>query len=141
MIKDVTVTVVGLQRMSREDDRAEPVELVTRGRLRDKDGRYYLKYDEYFEDLTEPVHNLIKFDEEGLELTKKGDVNASMSFCHKQTTKAFYSTLEGTLDISILTEGYSLECADGCMDVSVVYIMDYGNEYITFNVLRMRIEW
>ena len=51
MVKNVTVTVVGEQRTSREENNVEPIELVTRGSLHEKDGVFYLKYDEYYEDL------------------------------------------------------------------------------------------
>ena len=46
MVKNVTVTVVGEQRTSREENNVEPIELVTRGSLHEKDGVFYLKYDE-----------------------------------------------------------------------------------------------
>ena len=38
MVKNVTVTVVGEQRTSREENNVEPIELVTRGSLHEKDG-------------------------------------------------------------------------------------------------------
>lgn len=62
MVKNVTVTVVGEQRTSREENNVEPIELVTRGSLHEKDGVFYLKYDEYYEDLEKPARNLLKFD-------------------------------------------------------------------------------
>ena len=65
MVKNVTVTVVGEQRTSREENNVEPIELVTRGSLHEKDGVFYLKYDEYYEDLEKPARNLLKFDKEG----------------------------------------------------------------------------
>ena len=49
MVKNVTVTVVGEQRTSREENNVEPIELVTRGSLHEKDGVFYLKYDEYYD--------------------------------------------------------------------------------------------
>ena len=43
MVKNVTVTVVGEQRTSREENNVEPIELVTSGSLHEKDGVFYLK--------------------------------------------------------------------------------------------------
>ena len=108
MVKNVTVTVVGEQRTSREENNVEPIELVTRGSLHEKDGVFYLKYDEYYEDLEKPARNLLKFDKLGLDLTKKGEVSAAMSFRPGETREAFYSTPVGMMNISILTEGYQL---------------------------------
>lgn len=40
MVKNVTVTVVGEQRTSREENNAEPIELVTRGSLQRRTGYF-----------------------------------------------------------------------------------------------------
>ena len=91
MVKNVTVTVVGEQRTSREENNVEPIELVTRGSLHEKD-------------------------------------------------EAFYSTPVGMMNISILTEGYQLVETEKGFGLVVVYVMDYGNECVSFNVLRITVE-
>lgn len=141
MVKNVTVTVVGVQRSSHDENASEPIELVTRGRLHEKDGRYFLKYDEYFEDLQKPVQNLIKFDEHNLEVTKRGDVSASMTFGHDLISRGFYMTPDGTLDMSVRTENYILTKLEDAIDIVVTYIVDYGGDFITFNLLKMKLEW
>lgn len=141
MVKNVTVTVVGVQRSSQDENASEPIELVTRGRLHEKDGKYFLKYDEYFEDLQKPVQNLIKFDKSSLELTKRGDVSASMTFGREVTSKGFYATPDGTLDMDVRTENYILTVLENTVDIVVTYIMDYGGDFITFNLLKMKLEW
>ncbi|MDD6404485.1 MAG: DUF1934 domain-containing protein [Clostridiales bacterium] len=140
MVKNVTVTVVGEQKSSREEEVVEPIELVTRGSLHEKDGMFYLKYDEYYEDLDKPVRNLLKFNADGVDLTKKGEVVAAMSFRPGETRKAFYSTPVGTMNISILTEAYKLVTTETGMGLVIVYIMDYGNECMSFNVLKITVE-
>lgn len=141
MVKNVTVTVVGVQRSSQEEKAGEPIELVTRGRLHEKEGKYFLKYDEYFEDLQKPVQNLVKFDENSLELAKKGEVSASMTFGHDMISKGFYMTPDGTLDVSVRTEDYILTILDSAIDIVATYIMDYGGDFVTFNLLKMKLEW
>ena len=140
MVKNVTVTVVGEQKSSREEEVVEPIELVTRGSLHEKDGMFYLKYDEYYEDFDKPVRNLLKFNADGVDLTKKGEVGAAMSFRPGETRKAFYSTPVGTMNISILTEAYKLVTTETGMGLVIVYIMDYGNECMSFNVLKITVE-
>ena len=125
----------------REENNVEPIELVTRGSLHEKDGVFYLKYDEYYEDLEKPARNLLKFDKLGLDLTKKGEVSAAMSFRPGETREAFYSTPVGMMNISILTEGYQLVETEKGLGLVVVYVMDYGNECVSFNVLRITVEW
>ena len=112
----------------------------SRGSLHEKDGVFYLKYDEYYEDLEKPARNLLKFDKLGLDLTKKGEVSAAMSFRSGETREAFYSTPVGMMNISILTEGYQLVETEKGLGLVVVYVMDYGNECVSFNVLRITVE-
>lgn len=140
MINNVTVTVVGEQKGSREEKAVEPIELVTNGNLREKDGVYCLKYDEYYEDLENPVKNLLKFSRDGLTLTKRGDVSSEMSFRVGETANAYYSTPAGLIPISILTEAYQMEATDKGINIAIVYIMDYGNDCLSFNVLRITVE-
>ena len=140
MINNVTVKVVGEQKSNREEKAVEPIELVTNGNLREKDGVYYLKYDEYYEDLENPVKNLLKFSRDGLTLTKRGDVSSEMSFRVGETANAYYSTPAGLIPMSILTEAYQMEATDKGINIAIVYIMDYGNDCLSFNVLRITVE-
>ena len=49
MINNVMVKVVGEQKSNRDESAVEPIELVTNGNLHEKNGIFYLKYDEYYE--------------------------------------------------------------------------------------------
>ena len=55
-------------------------------------------------------------------------------------TEVFYSTPVGMMNISILTEGYQLVETEKGLGLVVVYVMDYGNECVSFNVLRITVE-
>ena len=81
----------------------------------------------------------MKFDDKGLDLTKKGAVSAVMSFRVGETREAFYATPMGTMDISILTEAYEMVRTDEGMAIVLVYIMDYGHNCLSFNVLRVSV--
>lgn len=140
MINNVMVKVVGEQKSNRDESAVEPIELVTNGNLHEKNGIFYLKYDEYYEDLDKPVKNLLKFDADSLSLTKKGDVSSEMSFKVGETVDAYYSTPAGFIPMSILTEGYQMEKTDTGVNIAIAYIMDYGNDCLSFNVLRISVE-
>ena len=77
MINNVMVKVVGEQKSNRDESAVEPIELVTNGNLHEKNGIFYLKYDEYY---------------------------------------------------------------DTGVNIAIVYIMDYGNDCLSFNVLRISVE-
>ena len=44
------------------------------------------------------------------------------------------------MNISILTEGYQLVETEKGFGLVVVYVMDYGNECVSLNVLRITVE-
>ena len=77
--RDIKIKVTGVQSVAGADDEPEVLELETRGTYSEKNGNRYIKYDEFIEDVEEPVKNLLRFDEHALQLTKRGSVNTVMS--------------------------------------------------------------
>ena len=69
--RDIKIKVTGVQSVAGADDEPEVLELETRGTYSEKNGNRYIKYDEFIEDVEEPVKNLLRFDEHALQLTKR----------------------------------------------------------------------
>lgn len=146
MRKEVRIKISGFQTPVQSDDmfytddrvnaetfkdmQESPVELSTTGVLYSKDGVNILKYDEYFEDAEAPVKNLLRFDANGMELTKKGGLNAVMSFGGDKWVKALYETPYGPLQINIMTRDYNMDISDDSGRIDLDYLMDFGNECI-----------
>ena len=112
--RDIKIKVTGVQSVAGADDEPEILELETRGTYSEKNGNRYIKYDEFIEDVEEPVKNLLRFDEHALQLTKRGSVNTVMLFDREKNSSVHYVTT---------VEKGSL--------IDIRYCIDFNNDYIT----------
>lgn len=138
MKKDVKIKIIGIQTIP-EMEEPEKIELETTGVFYQKEGMNYLKYDEYFEGASEPAKNLLKFDDTGLEITKKGPVNTVMSFGRNKNSTAHYYTPHGPLFLQILTEAYEMKEQEKGICVDINYCIDYNYDFLTRCSLRIDI--
>ena len=78
MTKDVLVTISGLQ-FSPENEN-ESVELITSGSYYKKNGKHYIIYDEVNEGFSETTRNIIKLNDDFMDITRRGVSNVHMMF-------------------------------------------------------------
>lgn len=140
MIKEVKIKITGAQTAPDFEGNPEIIELETRGLFYTKDGMNYLKYDEYFEGISEPAKNLLKFDENNLEMTKKGPVNTVMEFGENKHYSAHYATPHGPIYMGILTDKYEMKNIGGNIQVDINYCIDFNYDYMTNCSLTIHIE-
>lgn len=131
MKKDVKIKITGIQTIPDIQDEPETIELETTGTYYQKDGMHFLKYDEYFEGVTEPAKNLLKFDNVTFQMTKKGPVNTVMSFEQNKSCSAHYMTPHGPLFLEIATEEYVMNKQSDMICVNINYSIDYNYDYLT----------
>ena len=106
--RDIKIKVTGVQSVAGADDEPEVLELETRGTYSEKNGNRYIKYDEFIEDVEEPVKNLLRFDEHALQLTKRGSVNTVMLFDREKNSSGWtdlYEYLYGGISYGAVREG------------------------------------
>ena len=95
MTKDVLVTISGLQ-FSPENEN-ESVELITSGNYYKKNGKHYIIYDEVTEGFSETTRNIIKLNDDLLDITKRGVSNVHMMFEKNRKNVTYYYTPYGSL--------------------------------------------
>lgn len=81
MTKEVLVTISGLQ-FSPETE-SESVELITSGSYYKKNGKHYIIYDEVNEGFSETTRNIIKLNDDFMDITRRGVSNVHMMFEEK----------------------------------------------------------
>ena len=69
MTKEVLIKISGLQFAG--DTENEPVEIITSGDYYKRNGKHYILYDEVMEGFTETTKNIIKLNEDMLDITKR----------------------------------------------------------------------
>lgn len=129
MTKDVLISLRGLQFDQSETD-TEKIETITAGTYYEKNGKYYVLYDEVMEGFTETTKNKIKFGEHFLELSRSGLVNVHMLFEENKKNMTSYQTPYGNILIGIDTKKIHITQEPDRMLVNVDYALDINYEYL-----------
>lgn len=128
MTKDVLVSISGIHML---DGEGSDVELVTTGNYYEKNGIRYLLYDELMEGLSQPVKNVVKVREDSLEIIRRGEIHAHMTFKKGMTIMASYRTPFGEMLVGITTERIAVEEEEDSLAVQVDYALDINGQEIS----------
>ena len=82
MTKDVLLKISGMQFTAdnEESSEPEPVEIIAPGEYYFKNGKHYIVYDEFMEGFDSATRNVLKLQDDSLEITKRGTSNVHMVF-------------------------------------------------------------
>ena len=138
MIKDVLITVVGIQGIDGEED---TVELTTEGRFGIKDGKYFLSYDEgqIVEAGKVKTKIFINFPD-SVVLQRTGDINSRMEITAGERKSCFYSTPVGDICIGIYGENIELDLKENGGNINLVYTIDSDLKLISRNRVKIRVK-
>ena len=140
MEKDVIIRVRGLQAVN-EDGSEEPIEIIVPGQYYRKNGNHYFRYEEIFEDFSEPTANYIKITPGGtMEVRKTGVVNTNMVFEKGRKNLTSYTTPFGTLQMAITTTGTELEVREHVVEMKADYALDFNEEHVADCFIQIRAE-
>lgn len=128
MTKEVLISISGIQ-MSGEEE--EDIEIVTIGDYYSKNGKHYIIYDEVPEGETEAIRNTIKVCPDALDIIKKGQTNAHMTFKKNERNTTCYATTMGDLMIGICTNQVQVEEREDLLRVAVKYSLDINYEHVS----------
>lgn len=138
MTRDVLVSIRGLQWAGEEDP--DQIELVTNGRYLKKGGKHYISYEEAVEGMEGSIQNLIKLDESGMEVTKRGLTNVHMIFEKDKKNMTCYDTPFGGLMVGIATTNIEIRSSEETLDVEVKYALDLNYGQMADCTLNMNIQ-
>lgn len=128
MKKDVLLSIKGLQFDGMAD--AGDIETITPAEYYTRNGQHYLIYNEATEGFPDFTKNVIKWNEEAMNLTKKGLINTHMTFEKNRKSVTDYRTPFGSILIGIDTKKISMEEKEDNIKVSVDYSLDVNYEFM-----------
>lgn len=133
MNKDVVIEVVGTHTT---DGDSEVIKSKCSGQYYEKNGKYYFLYEE----LTEngKVKNIIKVDDQLVEVIKKGSTNTHLFYQVGETVNCSYDTPFGCIPIGINTECLNIYKGNHHIKVVVSYVMLCDDEQVA--KCRLQIE-
>lgn len=138
MTKDVLLTISGFQFAAEQE--ADQVEIITAGDYYKRNGKHYIIYDEVMEGFEGSTHNIIKFSENSLEITKKGVTNVHMVFEKDKKNISYYYTPYGSLLIGIDATKVCVDESEHNINVDVKYALDVNYEHLADCKIKMNIK-
>ena len=138
MIKDVLITVVGIQGIDGEED---TVELTTEGRFGIKDGKYFLSYDEgQIVEAGKVKTKIFINSPDSVVLQRTGDISSRMEITAGERKSCFYSTPVGDICIGIYGENIELDLKENGGNINLVYTIDSDLKLISKNRVKITVK-
>ncbi len=138
MTEEVLVSIKGLQMLA--PDQEEELEVVTHGSYLRKGSKHYIRYEEVMEGMEGTIQNLIKVDEHGMEVTKRGLTNVHMIFEKDKKNMTYYGTPFGNLLIGIAATSVDVKSSEKNIDVKVQYALDVNYEHLADCTINLNVK-
>ena len=138
MIKDVKITVKGIQGV---DGNSDTVELVTDGRFGIKDGKYFISYDEgqLIEGGFVKTKLLIN-SPSSVVLNRCGAINSRMEIKKKEKTICLYSTPIGNISMEIYGEDLKIDLNEMGGRLKLEYSLYSNSKPISRNKVEITVK-
>lgn len=137
---DVKIRIRGDQGVN--DD---SVEVVSMGQMYEKDGFVCLTYEEVVDEeetgVVQVAKNMIRINEEQVEVIKKGPAQSHMVFVPDQTTFTYYSTPLGELEVSIFTDEIERITSDNGFSLNMQYQLEMNQTFISNSSVNIAVEY
>ena len=138
MMKNVMITVKGVQGIDNEKD---TVELTTEGKFGQKDGKYFISYEEgQLMESASAKTNIYINSPKSLVLTRKGDINSRLEIEEDLRKTCFYSTPIGELNMGIYGEKVDINLNENGGSVRLVYTIDSDLKLLSRNEVEITVK-
>ena len=131
MTRDVLLALKGMQFAFTDDGNGFPIELITNAQYYEKNDHRYLMYDEMMEGVDSSISNLVKFNDEVIEVTKNGVINVHMVFEEGKQNLSSYETPYGTIMIGINTHKVEIQENGDSIHLQADYGLDINYEFVS----------
>ncbi len=139
MTKEVLVTIRGMQFTKQEEGDLEPIEVIMAGDYYRKNNKHYVIYDEVIEGFDGTTRNIIKLQEDCVDIIKKGVANVHMTFEKNKKNVTCYDTPYGSLMLGINAKNIDIHEEED-IQVKVEYALELNYEHLANCNIRMAIQ-
>ena len=130
MDENVVIKISGLQIV---ENTGGNVEVIAKGKHYLKKDKHYLLYEEYENDENTKTSNMIKFNNDIVEITRKGQVDGKLIFQENQKKQSLYSTPMGDLLIEVLTKEIEVSDDDDDVNLKIKYQIHVDGNKVSDN--------
>ena len=137
MKTDALISIKGLQQV--DDPEADEISLTTEGRYYEKNGSYYMVYDESEVTGFADTRTTVKARGDTVSVTRSGKYPSMMFFERGQRHMSLYQTDYGSLTISIHTRDISVDLGAEGGTIAVHYDIEVQHAYMGTNSLQIEV--
>ena len=134
MTKDVLVRVKGTQEIDGEKD---TIEVITNGSCYEKNGKWYILYEEVMDELNAVTKNTVKISADTVEVTKKGLINAQMIYETGKKNVCNYATPMGQILMGITTKDIQFRVEENKMYLDIQYALEMNGQHVSSSRLEL----
>ena len=128
MTKEVLVSISGLQMAP--DEQTDSVEVIAPGEYYYRNNKHFVIYDEVAEGDSEATKNIIKFNGDMMEVTRKGPANVHLVFEKNKKNVTYYYTPFGSLNVGIEARSIEVTEEENEIKVNVKYALEVNYEHV-----------
>lgn len=136
MKKDVLVTFASNN--AYDFDENDKVVFQTAGTFYQKDGKYYLKYNEELNDIK--VSNTLKIEDNKVTIMRFGEVNTQITVEQGKKHLNYYETPQGTFLMGIFGDKVNIDLKEKKGSIFLRYGVEFNNTLTTHNTIDVKFE-
>ncbi len=138
MEKDVIISIKGMQKYEHADP--DVIELITKGRLAEREGNFTLTYQESELTGLEGTRTTIQVEGEQVTLLREGGVNSQMVFQEGRRHMSMYNTPYGAIEIGINTSHLMTDLHDRGGDIEIDYAIEVDHAMAGRNIFQINVK-
>ena len=141
MTEDILISVRGLHTLDieQEEEETDELEMTMSGKYYFRNGKHYVLFEETYEESHSVVNNSFKLSEDRLEISKKGVMNATMTFQRGEKSSSWYGTPVGDVQLGIEVTDMQLMEGEDEIEMNVAYALEMNSEHVSDSRIRLRI--
>ena len=141
MTEDILISVRGLHTLDteQEEEQTDELEMTMPGKYYFRNGKHYVLFEETDEESQSVVKNRFKLSEDRLEISKKGVMNATMTFQRGEKSSSWYGTPVGDVQLGIEVTDMQLMEGEDEIEMNVAYALEMNSEHVSDSRIRLRI--
>ena len=128
MENNVLIKISGLQAL---EDTGDSIEMMALGRHYKKNDKHYLLYDDIEEETGVKTKNTIKFNDNHVEVMRKGIINGKLVFKKGENNQSLYSTPFGDMLLEVLTKDIALQQIEENINLKIDYELYANNNKVS----------
>ena len=136
MKKDVLVSFTSYN--AYEDADIDKVIFETKGSFYQKEGKFYLKYEEQLNDVK--VSNTLKIEDKKVTIMRFGEVNTQIIVEQGKKHLNYYETGEGTFLMGIYGDHVDIDISETKGQIVLKYGVEFNNVLTTKNTIEVKFE-